>query len=188
MMAHAKVSDEKLFDGLITVFRTHGFEGATMSKLVEATGLERASLYHRFPGGKTEMACAVLEQAGQRFNATILAPLAEPGDPATRIAKMAKRTKEFYDGGRLSCLIDTMSVGGEKEEIKRCVAQTFKAWFDALYKISMEAGIGAKEAKQRAEDAMTSIQGALVMNRALNLTRPFARVMEDLPRMLTQKR
>ncbi len=187
MMAHAKISDEELFDGLITVFRTFGYEGATMSKLVEATGLERASLYHRFPGGKTEMACAVLECVGERFAENILAPLAKPGDPAKRVAKMAKRTKEFYVGGRLSCLLDTMSVGGDKEQIQECVSRMFKAWFDALQKVSMDAGFKAQEAKQRAEDALIQIQGALVMNRAMNLTRPFGRIMDDLPQLLTGK-
>ena len=52
---------------LVMVFRQHGYEGATLSKISEATGLGRASLYHHFPGGKQEMARAVLESVAAWF-------------------------------------------------------------------------------------------------------------------------
>ena len=42
------------------VFRAHGYEGATLSVITEATGLGKGSLYHFFPGGKEELAAAVL--------------------------------------------------------------------------------------------------------------------------------
>ena len=59
-MASPKVHDEKLIERLTSVFRIYGYEGASLSRIAEATGLQRASLYHRFPGGKEEMAEAVL--------------------------------------------------------------------------------------------------------------------------------
>ena len=46
--------------GLMEVIRAKGFEGASMNDLAEATGLKKASLYHRFPGGKQEITEAVL--------------------------------------------------------------------------------------------------------------------------------
>jgi len=52
----AKITDAQLTDALTDVFRTYGYEGATLSRISEATGLQRASLYHRFPGGKEAMA------------------------------------------------------------------------------------------------------------------------------------
>jgi len=55
-MPSTKVNEEELLDRLTSVFRTHGFEGASLSLISKATGLQRASLYHRFPGGKEEMA------------------------------------------------------------------------------------------------------------------------------------
>ena len=41
---------------LAEAFREHGFEGASLAQLCEATGLGKGSLYHFFPGGKDEMA------------------------------------------------------------------------------------------------------------------------------------
>ena len=42
------------------VFREHGFEGASLAAITARTGLGKGSLYHFFPGGKEEMAAAVL--------------------------------------------------------------------------------------------------------------------------------
>src|SRR5437762_12723369 len=44
------------------VFRAHGYEGATLALITEATGLGKGSLYHFFPGGKAQMAAAVLDE------------------------------------------------------------------------------------------------------------------------------
>ena len=49
---------------LAEVFREHGFEGASLSLISERTGLGKGSLYHFFPGGKEEMAAAVLDDIG----------------------------------------------------------------------------------------------------------------------------
>ena len=45
---------EEIITKLIPVFRYYGYEGATVSRLSEATGLKKASLYHHFQGGKSK--------------------------------------------------------------------------------------------------------------------------------------
>jgi TetR/AcrR family transcriptional regulator, lmrAB and yxaGH operons repressor len=37
---------------LVDVFYEHGFDGTSLSIISERTGLQRASLYHHFPGVK----------------------------------------------------------------------------------------------------------------------------------------
>ena len=48
---------------LADVFSRHGYEGASLKLLSQATGLGRSSLYHYFPNGKEDMASAVLSSA-----------------------------------------------------------------------------------------------------------------------------
>ncbi|MEP1982729.1 MAG: helix-turn-helix domain-containing protein, partial [Maribacter dokdonensis] len=60
-MRPQKVLDIEILTGLTKVFRSRGYEGASLKELSEATGLKKASLYHRFPNGKQEMADAVLQ-------------------------------------------------------------------------------------------------------------------------------
>ena len=46
------MSKEQIIPQLIPIFRHYGYEGATVSRLSEATELKKASLYHHFQGGK----------------------------------------------------------------------------------------------------------------------------------------
>lgn len=183
-MPITKVKDEELLDRLTDVFRTHGFEGASLSRISEATGLQRASLYHRFPGGKEEMAQAVLERAGQWLGNRVLAPLTGPGKPADRIRKMAHELHLFYGGGKHSCLLDSLSFGFEESTIKRHVREGMGAWVEALAKVAREAGVSPKKARQQAQDAISLLQGGLVMARVLNDTGPFERTLANLPHVI----
>lgn len=184
-MATPKINDAALIERLTDVFRLHGYEGASLRLISEATGLQRASLYHRFPGGKAEMAEAVLARADDWFVSYILAPLAEEGAPAVRVRRMAERLNEFYGGGRASCLLDSLSIGEAGNPLQDHVEQSFRAWLDALIALSREAGVPRAAARRRAESALIQIQGALVLARATGDRTPFRHVLEGLPHLLT---
>lgn len=183
-MAVQKIDDQLLLDRLTRVFQTYGFEGASLSRLTEATGLKRASLYHRFPGGKEEMASAVLQGADKAFAEQVLAPLAKEGLPAERVEEMARRLGEYYGDGRKSCLLDTLSLGDQKGPFRRHVRHSMMAWIEALEKLALEAGLSVEQAARRAEEAVLRVQGSLVLARATGDTRPFQRVLADLPKLL----
>ena len=59
-MARAVAGRDEIVAQLAEVFRTHGYEGASLARLGAGTGLGKGSMYNFFPGGKEEMAQAVL--------------------------------------------------------------------------------------------------------------------------------
>lgn len=65
---------EEVLNRLANAFRAGGYQGTSLKDLCEATGLVKASLYHYFPGGKQDMAQAVLDHIGGWFSANVLAP------------------------------------------------------------------------------------------------------------------
>jgi len=184
-MARMKIDDTQLLDRISDVFRRYGYEGASLSRLTEATGLQRASLYHRFPDGKEEMAEAALSSVDAHFADDILAPLFEPGEPGSRVRRMATRLKAFHDEGRKACVLDTMSLGDRDDPPRAHVQQSFEAWIAAMTKIAREAGFTPAMAKRRAEESLVQIQGALVFSRATGDRKPFERVIHALPDLLT---
>ena len=184
-MPSTKIDEGRLLDRLTDVFRLHGYEGASLSRIAKATGLQRASLYHRFPAGKEEMAEAVLKRADEWFETHVLAPLNGPGQPSERIRAMAKRLNEFYGGGRHSCLLDTLSLGDEHKAFHKHVERSFTTWLGALARVARDSGLSPATARRRAEEALVRIQGALVLARATGETKPFARVLKNLPELLT---
>lgn len=188
-MPTTKVEPEDILDRLTDVFRTVGYEGATLSKLSEATGLQRASLYHRFPGGKKEMAEAVLARAGEWFQGTILGPLTGPGTPKQRLKKMAGELDAFYTHGNSPCLLDTLSFGEGRDIFEVHIQESFAFWIDSIARLVAKAtGCSKKKAHQRAEDAVLQIQGALVLGRGTGNAKVFQRILRALPEMLLKER
>ncbi len=179
-------TDDDVLDRLTGVFRDHGYDGASLSRISEATGLQRSSLYHRFPGGKDEMAAAVLRRTREWLEARVLAPLGRTGAPHVRVRAMAERIADFYENGRRSCLLETLSFGGSNDRIRSAVRQAAEAWIDAMAAVAREAGLAPATARDRAEDALIDIEGALVVSRVAGDTAAFRRVLSRLPGRLTE--
>ena len=183
-MPPTRVSDQRIFDKLLEVFRLYGFEGASLSRISKATGLKRASLYHRFPGGKEEMALALLKRTREGLRSEILAPLVDSGNPAARVRSMATGIHRFYKGGRRSCLLDTLSLG-TSPVLRASQRAMMREWRDAMASLAREAALLPTTARRRAEDALVGIEGALILARVSGDLKPFSRVMKGLPSLLT---
>lgn len=180
-MPETKVHDDALLDRLSGVFRRAGYDGASLSMLAEAAGLQRASLYHRFPGGKAEMAEAVLGRVDAWFVEHVFATLSTDAPPANRLKRMVDALAGFYDGGSMPCLIDTMAVGEGGDLFATHLAATAQRWIDELARLIRGAtGLTKAKARARAEAAVVAIEGALVISRATGDPRPFRRTLREM--------
>lgn len=180
-MAHPTMPRDELIERLSTVFRTHGYDGASLTLLSEATGLVKASLYYQFPRGKLDMAEAVLAWLSGKMAAGVLAQLAGPGTPRERIVGSVAEMSRFYGGGTLSCAINVFSIGEGGPLFRTHLARSVATLGQAFAAVLREAGFDAKTATRRAEDALVALQGALVVSRATATTGVFERVIDELP-------
>lgn len=180
----ASVDDRALLASLAAVFRAQGYSGASLAALSEATGLQKASLYHRFPGGKPAMAAAVLTDVGRTF-ADVLEPLTTIESPADAVAEMGRRVSSAYASGRIGCVLDTMTLEGAPAAVKAQAAGLARHWIDAMTQVAARSGADEVEAGRRARSALVSIEGALVVSRVLGEPSEFDRAIEALPALLT---
>lgn len=182
------IQDDELMRQLSNVFRETGFQAASLSALSKATGLKRASLYHRFPGGKEQMAREVLADALDWLRGHILEPLRRDGPPAERLAEVIAELDYFYGAGRKSCLLNMLSSPFiEQGPFSADIRHAFSALIAALSRVAMDAGIDERSARQRAERATALLQGSLVLSRGLGSTHPFENFLDSLPDELIGK-
>ncbi len=90
---------------LLDLLRQYGYDGVSLSKISEVTGLGKASLYHHFPGGKDDMVETVLNALDQWLQETAVAALAVEGDALTRLGRMGDRIRDAYSHGEKPCLL-----------------------------------------------------------------------------------
>lgn len=185
-MTTISLSRSQIIDRILTVFRQHGYEGASLSRLSEATGLGRSSLYHHFPKGKEDMASAALKGAEQLFIEQIVNVLHTETPPTARIAQFTENLAQFYQEGYKTCLIDVLSIGETAPVFQPFLRQRIEMIQTGLHKVLTELGLSSEEAQRRAENTMVGIQGALVVSRVMGNNGPFMRMIEQLPGTLLQ--
>ena len=190
-MVKAITERSDLLPLLAEVFREYGFEGATISTISERTGLGKGSLYHFFPGGKEEMALAVLDEIGQWFGDHIYRPLREADDPRAAIDSMCRAVTHYFQSGRRICLVGAFALDNVRDRFAVQVRNYFGAWRVALTSALQKAGCGRYLARAAADDAIIAIQGALVLARATGdenvFTRSIDRVRTNLVSSVDRK-
>jgi TetR/AcrR family transcriptional regulator, lmrAB and yxaGH operons repressor len=168
------IDNEALIERLSHTFRAVGYEGASLARLAQGAGMQKPSLYHRFPGGKQQMAEEVLASARDWFVERVFHPLAGDGTPSERIAAVVRRLDEFYSNGKQACLLNLLSQPpSENSPFAEPIRMMFKALIDAFAGVAREAGSGTKEANERATRAVALLHGSLVLARGLNSSTPF---------------
>ncbi|TDQ65323.1 TetR family transcriptional regulator [Actinomycetospora succinea] len=178
------IDEDQLADLIVSVFREKGFDGTGIGDLSAATGLQRASLYHRFPEGKEQMAQAALTTVERRFG-WVLAPMRDDPDVGAGIAETARRLGAFYEAGALSCVLDTMTLAGAPAALRDHARSLATAWLEAMTDASRRAGRRPEAAVRAARDAFVRIEGALVLARVTGDTGVFAETVALLPSLLT---
>ncbi|WP_420675229.1 TetR/AcrR family transcriptional regulator [Cribrihabitans pelagius] len=154
-----------ILPALSEVFRSHGFEGASIGRIVAATGMGRSSLYHLFPGGKDEMARAVLDHVDAWFERNIFQPL-EQDAPALALNQMFDAVTEYFrEGGRI-CLVGVFALDGTRDRFTAKIRAYFNRWVQSLQNCLTRGGMAGAESSAVAAQVVALIQGAIVLARA----------------------
>ena len=173
---------------LAEVFREHGYEGATLSRINARTGLGRGSLYHFFPGGKEDMAAAVLAEIDTWFEQHVFEPLRRADEPERAIEQMFDAVMTYFHSGGRVCLIGAFALTDARERFAAEVAGYFSRWIEALANAMRQAGVVENMAAALAEDTVLGIQGAIVIARSLDDRVVFERAMQRMrARALSRK-
>ncbi len=157
------------------VFIQHGFVGASVALLANASGLGKASLYHHFPGGKNEIAGVLLRQAVDQLQSRVFAPTQKKGDPKQRLATVVDRFVVYTGDGADHCLLALFAQEQAPMVDQAAVAALTATWRSQLSDCFEAAGAKPKAANRAAGAMLNQLYGALVLAR-----------MSDEPKLLLQ--
>jgi len=188
---------ERILDVSAELLRRHGYAGTGLKRVVTAAGAQLGSLYHFFPGGKEELAIAVIHREGQRqleyLDGFFVPPAgsadpadstdptdptdpADPADPAAAIdAYFADTLRTLRASGFTeACPITLLALEAASDDgpLRRAVAEVFETWIDLLGRRLAGAGIPPAPARALAVTVLTEVEGAFVLARAARATEP----------------
>lgn len=183
-MRPQKIDDRDLLTGLKSVLTAKGYDGAKLNELAASSGLQKASLYHRYPGGKKEIALAVLNFIGQWVNKHIIQLLhSSEIIPTERLEEALTKISELYNDGKSTCILRALSLDGGMEMFNEEIGNSARSWVHAFEKLGLDFGFDSETALQYAYRVLTTLQGSLVVSKMLDDTNVFKSGLSQIREM-----
>lgn len=181
-MAPRAASREEAVARLVELFRTHGYDGVSLSRVTAATGLGKGSLFNYFPGGKEEMANAALDHIDGWFETRIFAPLRAAPTASAGLIAMLDGVEAYFHSGRRACLMAVFALESHPNPFSARIGSYFRAWLEAIASAVERDPQASGRAQDFAEDMLSAIQGGLLLAIALNEPARFTNTIERLRR------
>jgi len=173
---------ERLIASTISLVRTVGVTGASVSAVLDHSGLARRTLYLNFPGGKPELVAAATELAGAAITASIEQFLDEPS-PARVVESFLRmwETALAHSAYTAGCpLVAATLSRAEAPAAADTAAAAFARWESLLTSRLELSGLASDEAADLATTVVAGIEGAVIMSMAQRSAKPLQRTGRGL--------
>ncbi|HEX3240493.1 MAG TPA: helix-turn-helix domain-containing protein [Solirubrobacterales bacterium] len=159
---------ERLLNGARRLLAEKGYAGMELRDVAEVGEAPRGSIYHHFPGGKTQLAVEAAEAEGAEIRGAIERSLEERGLAATLAmfgGMFARRVKDHPE--RLGCPVAAAALARpEDPALAAAATAAFASWEAPIAAALRDEGVGAKDAAAFAGLVVSTIEGALIRARA----------------------
>jgi AcrR family transcriptional regulator len=166
----------RIMDATAELFRRRGYTGTGMKQIVTAADAPFGSLYHFFPGGKTQLGEEVVRRSGAIYRELVLAALAPAPDAVTGVAgcfaeaaAVLEKT-DFADACPVAAV--ALETAATNEPLRVATAEVFESWTSALAGWLVGQGVEREAARPLALSLISLLEGAFVLARARRSTEP----------------
>ena len=177
---------ERLLNGARKLLAEKGYAGMELRDVAERGKAPRGSIYHHFPGGKSQLAAEAAELEGREVRAAIERSLEKHGLAGTLTAfgeMFRRRVKDKPE--HLGCPVAAAALARpEDPALAAAATKAFESWEAPIAAALREEGVGAAEAAAFAGLVVSTIEGALVRARAAADQAPLDSAVAGLQRAL----
>ena len=171
----------KMLLGSVELLRERGAGEVTVDAVLSRSQAPRGSVYHHFPGGRSEIISEALVLAGDSIT-TIIEQASAQGSLAAlrrfgRFWNKALLDSDFTAG----CPVVSVAVGGsvDDQQLQSIVAEIFQRWQHALAEAIIADGVDPRRARRLATMAVAAFEGAIILCRVQRSTAPLDDVISE---------
>jgi AcrR family transcriptional regulator len=162
---------QKIIAAAAPIFNQHGYEGASMHALMEATGLEKGGIYRHF-SSKEELAVEAFRYAVEQAVKVRTSDLDQIQGTIAKLHAIVKRFAEAPSPVPGGCPLMNTAIDSDDGNpvLRELAAAAIRRWRSRLEKI-VEQGIQSREIREDAEPRriatvlIATLEGALMMSR-----------------------
>jgi TetR/AcrR family transcriptional repressor of lmrAB and yxaGH operons len=169
-----------MVDGAVRLLATEGVEGTSFKEVLAVAAAPRGSVYHHFPGGKSELLHAALDRASERALGAMEATRGQSAPEVLERFLSLWRTLLDYSRFSAGCAVVSVTVAGPDADILNHVGIIFRNWTDRLAALFVAGGMSEDTAHRMATVTIAATEGAVVLSRAQQSRAPFDDVASTL--------
>lgn len=157
-----------MIEGAIESLRVHGASATSVDRVLADTGAPRGSVYHHFPGGRTQLITDALATAGGSMSEFIEA-ITRDNDPLVALDMFVALWRQtLIDSDyRAGCPIIAVAVetNDDAPEFAAAAAAIFARWNAALTDLLTRHGLDPARARRMATLTVAAVEGAIALCR-----------------------
>jgi TetR/AcrR family transcriptional repressor of lmrAB and yxaGH operons len=163
-----------LLNGARQLLAEKGYAGMELRDVAARGRAPRGSIYHHFPGGKTQLAREAAELEGTTIRDLIERSLEERGlkETLSMFGEVFRRRAADHPE-RIGCPVAAAALARpEDPELAAAATAAFQSWERPIAAALREKGVGAKDADAFAGLVVSTVEGALLRARAAGSQQP----------------
>ncbi|MEU3615144.1 TetR/AcrR family transcriptional regulator [Streptomyces sp. NPDC006872] len=180
-------SRERMVSSTVALLREYGASATSIDRVLAHSGAPRGSVYHHFPGGRTQLVEEAVELAGD-FMAGVIEAAMQADDPVAGIDTFFTvwRDQLVKSRFRAGCPIVAVAVetNDEAPHLARSAGAVFAGWQDALTAMLRRHGLAEDRSRRLAALIVAAEEGAVVMCRAQQSSAPIEAVATEVHDLL----
>jgi len=192
-MTKGEQTRRKIVEAAAPIFNKRGYEGSSLSELMEATGLKKGGIYRHF-SSKEELAAEAFDYT---WEAAWNARLVHVNEKANDIEKLKQLIANFVKhrspvAGGCPILNTAIDADDGNTVLRAHVAKALRSWLSRLQTIVNRAQVLGEtlpgvDPKAVATLIVASLEGALMMSRIQRSDEALRRVQAHLDRYLDKE-
>ena len=175
---------DNLINAMTDALQRKGLHGVGLNELLDIAGAPKGSLYHHFPGGKSELAVAAIERISERIDSLFAQLFSHQPDPLNAMHSWLQAALQQLEssGFERGCPLATIALesGPEDVEIRAALQRSFTAVRQALSRQLRAHGYAGEQADNLAALFVAIYEGGLLQARVAGSSEPLKRAATAL--------
>lgn len=170
----------RMVDGAAHLLATKGVEGTSFAEVLKATASPRGSVYHHFPGGKSELLHAALDRISERALGAMQETRGQSAPEVLERFLGLWRLLLDYSRFGAGCAVVSVTVADPEGDLLEHVGTIFKSWTNQLAELFVAGGMSGDVAHRVATTTIAATEGGVILSRAQRSRAPFDDVASTL--------
>jgi TetR/AcrR family transcriptional repressor of lmrAB and yxaGH operons len=164
------------------LLRERGAAAVTVDAVLARSGAPRGSVYHHFPGGRSQILREALQFAGDEIATRIDAAAGSSGTALVRQFAEMWREALIASDFTAGCPVLAAAIGSGRDEqqLAALASDIFSRWRDSSTQAYIREGFDPAEASALADTAIAAMEGAVVLCRSTRSLEPLDDVANQL--------